>query len=227
MFLHALETGLISNNLRSRMRVFIQQPDITDAELIAQLNLAAAEESERNAKLGIGYREKPKSPKYRKGKQKSYQWWRISLPPRIRRQPPLRLKNQLLLSTSKCLPKSGHRRQTWHHWDKKWIEIQLESAGCKEENPQQHPQPKERNRGPRQNRRGCRQCFKNGQGETCTHCWKCGNANHFSYQCSQSQGNYPQLLQWDNQTLETQHRSPNFVTAVVQWNIQCLLVQDA
>ena len=42
------------------MKVFIQQPDITDAELIAQLNLAEAEESERNAKLGIGYKGKAK-----------------------------------------------------------------------------------------------------------------------------------------------------------------------
>ncbi len=67
IILHALETGLLNNNLRSRMRVFIQQPDITDAELIAQLNLAEAEESERNAKLGIGQREKPKSLQSTKG----------------------------------------------------------------------------------------------------------------------------------------------------------------
>ena len=46
MFLHALETGFTSNNLRSRMRGFIQQANITDAELIAQLNLAQVEESE-------------------------------------------------------------------------------------------------------------------------------------------------------------------------------------
>ena len=48
MFLHALETGLINNNLRSRMRGFIQQPIMMDEELIAQLNLAQAEESEQN-----------------------------------------------------------------------------------------------------------------------------------------------------------------------------------
>ena len=46
IFLHAQETGLMSNNLRSRMRGFIQQPNITDAELISQLNLAEAEKSE-------------------------------------------------------------------------------------------------------------------------------------------------------------------------------------
>ena len=50
MFLYAIETGLLSNTLRTRMGPHLQRPDITDAELIQQLNLAGAEESERNAK---------------------------------------------------------------------------------------------------------------------------------------------------------------------------------
>ena len=72
MFLYALETGLISNNLRLRMRVFIQQWDITDAELITQLNLADAEKSERNGKLGIGYKGKAKISQIKGGGQKNY-----------------------------------------------------------------------------------------------------------------------------------------------------------
>eukprot|EP00795_Rhopilema_esculentum_P016100 gene16100-biopygen5442 len=42
------------------MRPHLQRPDVTDAELIQQLNLAGAEESERNAKLGIGQKGKAK-----------------------------------------------------------------------------------------------------------------------------------------------------------------------
>ena len=34
MFLHAVETGLIGNTLRTRMRTHLQRPDVTDAELI-------------------------------------------------------------------------------------------------------------------------------------------------------------------------------------------------
>ena len=54
MFLYTIETGLISNTLRSRMRVLLQKPEVTDAELISELSLAVTEESERNAKLGFG-----------------------------------------------------------------------------------------------------------------------------------------------------------------------------
>lgn len=60
MFLHAVETGLISNTLRTRMRPHLQRPDVTDAELINELNVAVTEESERNLKLGLGQRGKAK-----------------------------------------------------------------------------------------------------------------------------------------------------------------------
>ena len=60
MFLHAVETGLISNTLRTRMRTHLQRPDATDAELINELNVAVTEESERNLKLGLGQKGKAK-----------------------------------------------------------------------------------------------------------------------------------------------------------------------
>ena len=60
MFLHAVETGLISNTLRTRMRTHLQRPDVTDAELINELNVAVTEESECNLKLGLGQKGKAK-----------------------------------------------------------------------------------------------------------------------------------------------------------------------
>ena len=60
MFLHAVETGLISNTLRTRMRTHLQRPDVTDAELINELNVAVTEESERNLILGLGQKGKAK-----------------------------------------------------------------------------------------------------------------------------------------------------------------------
>lgn len=42
------------------MRPHLQRPDATDAEWIAHLNLAGAEESERNTKLEIGQKGKAK-----------------------------------------------------------------------------------------------------------------------------------------------------------------------
>ena len=51
MFLHTIETGLISNILRGRIRSLLQTVAISDEELISQLNLAVTEEAERSKKL--------------------------------------------------------------------------------------------------------------------------------------------------------------------------------
>ena len=51
MFLHTIETGLISNTLRGRIMPLLQNVDISDEELISQLNLAVTEEAERSKKL--------------------------------------------------------------------------------------------------------------------------------------------------------------------------------
>ena len=51
MFLHTIETGLISNTLRGRIRPLLQNVAISDEELISQLILAVTEEAERSKKL--------------------------------------------------------------------------------------------------------------------------------------------------------------------------------
>ena len=60
LFLHTIETGLLSNTIRSRMRSFLLKPGVTDSELISQLNTTVGEEAERNSKLGIGQKGKAK-----------------------------------------------------------------------------------------------------------------------------------------------------------------------
>ena len=200
MFLHALETGLISNNLRSRMRAFIQQPDISDAELIAQLNLAEAEESERNAKLGIGNKGKAKVSQIQEsgvGKSPSGENHSASKnkpsTPQQAREPATPLYEQMLAEIKALKADMTSLRQEMNQ------NSMGHQPGVKQGNPQQHKPQRERYAGTRQNRKGCKQCFLNGQGETCTHCWKCGGSDHYSYQCSKTRGNYPQLLQRDNQ----------------------------
>ena len=51
MFLNTIETGLISNTLRGRIRPLLQNVAISDEELISQLNLAVTEGAERSKKL--------------------------------------------------------------------------------------------------------------------------------------------------------------------------------
>ena len=52
MFLHAVETGLQDESVRNKLRLFLQKVDVTDEELMEQINEVVSEESERKGKLG-------------------------------------------------------------------------------------------------------------------------------------------------------------------------------
>ena len=187
MLLHAIETGLLSNTLRTRMRPHLQRPDVTDAELIAQLNLAGAEESERNAKLGIGQR----------GKTKVTQ---------------VSVEENSKIKTG--TPKKGKEAEA-PFAEKLLSEIQAikaDVAALKQDvrfnRAQSHGEESKmptqgKGRPPRENRRGCKECYKKGLGDQCTHCWKCGDSSHFAYNCPErkgpGQGNCPRLLSRDSQ----------------------------
>ena len=60
LFLHAIKMGLISHKLRSRMRHLLKTTHIKEEDLIAEMNVAATEEVERNSKLGLGTKAKAK-----------------------------------------------------------------------------------------------------------------------------------------------------------------------
>ena len=51
MFLHTIETGLISNTLRGRILMLLQDIAITDEKLISQLNIAITEEAEQSLRV--------------------------------------------------------------------------------------------------------------------------------------------------------------------------------
>ena len=70
LFLHAIETGLISSNLRSRMQPLLKTMHVKDEDLIAELNVAVTEEADRNSKLGLGTKQRPKLHKLRKRPRK-------------------------------------------------------------------------------------------------------------------------------------------------------------
>ena len=53
LFLYATETGLNDGNIRTRIRPLLQQPGVTDEELIEQVNKIMADETERNRKFGL------------------------------------------------------------------------------------------------------------------------------------------------------------------------------
>ncbi len=52
LFLHSLETGLHHEAVRSKLRPFLQQSEVTDELLIEQMNLIVSTETERQKKFG-------------------------------------------------------------------------------------------------------------------------------------------------------------------------------
>lgn len=58
MFLHAVDTGLQDEAIRTRLRPSLQNPNVQDEDLIQQLNETVLEETERKSKLGSSTRHK-------------------------------------------------------------------------------------------------------------------------------------------------------------------------
>ena len=140
MFLHAVETGLISNTLKTRMRTHLQRPDVTEAELINELNVAVTEESERNLKLGLG----------QKGKAEVTQ---------VRSTTDEKSSVKELVAEIKAL--KG--------------EMATLREEVKKDEGQGGAQGKNQDGVVRGKRRGCEKCRAEGCGDSCRHCWKCGD----------------------------------------------------
>ena len=51
VFINAVETGLPDDSIRSRMRPFLQSPNVSDETLIREINIAMTAENERLSKL--------------------------------------------------------------------------------------------------------------------------------------------------------------------------------
>ena len=165
MFLHAVETGLISNTLRTRMRTHLQRLGVTDAELINELNIAVTEESERNLKLGLGGlgQKKTKVAQVQSNEEKS--------------------SVKELVADIKAL--RG--------------EVATLREEVKKNKGQGGAQGKSQDGVVKGKRRGCENCRAEGCGDSCRHCWKCGDGGHLSYNCNKTQGNFPRLLSRDRQ----------------------------
>jgi len=52
VFINAVETGLADDAIRTRMRLYLETPNVSDEVLIREMNVAMTTESERSNKLG-------------------------------------------------------------------------------------------------------------------------------------------------------------------------------
>ena len=59
VFLNTMETGLIDESIRIRLKLILQQQKLPDEQLIREVNLAISSENKRSSKLGA----RKKTPK--------------------------------------------------------------------------------------------------------------------------------------------------------------------
>ena len=172
-FLKTVETGLRDESLVTNLRPFLRQGGITDEDLMKNLNDLATVQAERKAKS-----------------------FSATACPRAV------AANVACVDSDSVTPLTKkHLKYRENETDTKALsaevrELKSELAELKRtfigNRVQQAPrfykhrgQGRGQNHGQRYNRRqiGCRQCQSTGMGNTCQHCFKRGDINHFHAQC--------------------------------------------
>lgn len=184
-FLRSVGTGLLNDNIKFQITSLLDNPDVTDETLIERLNEAVNLEAERLNKLK---RNNAKAPKINE-----------LLTPEGPGTGPQTTSARTKENTKAArAPPEVHALVT---------ELKAEVAEVKQmvlaslNNKLQPTKRPTYNAGPRR-RRGCRTCQNNGEGDNCTHCFKCGQSGHISRGCRAPrllQGNDAGPLPWDQQ----------------------------
>lgn len=169
-FLRSVCTGLLNDNIKFQIKPLLDNPDVTDETLIERLNEAANLETERLNKLKRNHSKAPKMNE-------------LQTPEEPHNSP---------ATTSAPAKKQSARAPPEVH---ALAELRAEVAEVKQMVLDSLRDNKARmtkdTTGPRR-RRGCKTCQSNGQGDDCTHCFKCGQSGHISRGCRAShllQGN--------------------------------------
>ena len=176
MFIHALLTGLRSEAVKAELRPYLQDAGTTDEELFAKLNLAASQETERQEKL----------------------WTNKGRPVEVRQV--TQSDTQTQPGKNKRQPKQGTLTMDIAELKAGIAEIANVLRGAQTA-PSHQPANQRTVAMPRA--RGCQFCQRNGNGDTCDHCYKCGSSEHYARGCRQGRylqsGNAQGLLPRDEQ----------------------------
>ena len=189
-FLKAFETGLRDENLVTNLRPFLRQDNITDEELMRNVNDLATKQAERKAKVA------PERQRAAKANASTVDF-------------------EMGKGNNQGAPKPTQKERTNEN-EKLLAEIKelkcnladLKQRFDERQSSPQYPlrfQNRGRSRGrgrgaaqgASQRPRGCRNCQMSGWGTSCDHCFKCGASGHFRDECPSSgnQGNAPRLFQ--------------------------------
>ena len=175
LFLRTVETGLLDENVRVRIRPFLSDHDIQDEDLIHQFNVAVTAEGERNRK----FKSQPKSKPAQVSTLGTEKGGQGSNKPRGGQDSPsssdmtkviegLKAELAALRTEVKSRPQA--------------IPFQSKETPAPPSNPNRERGVDTSTRIPK-----CLACKESNQA-WCTHCFKCGSDSHYARGCRQSQG---------------------------------------
>ena len=170
LFLHSLETGLHHEAVRTKLRPFLQPPDITDELLIEQMNIIVSTETERQKKFG-------KATQARQRKINNVQAVKSSSAD-VGEPIEQDLLNQVV--KEKKGPKQGELVSALKT-------VKAELAELRETLTNQQAKAKEQETGYKENQAGrrgrlCTKC-QEAKELNCDHCFRCGSSDHFARGC--------------------------------------------
>ena len=166
LFLRAVETGLLDENIRIRMRPFLSQSKIQDEELIHQLNTAVAAEGERDRKLKALPRSKHVCNVNTQVESSTVQ--------KPKRDPPAPNDHSMASAIDSLRAELAALRSEMNTQNRNNSTKPEDSAKSQNERGSTKARPK------------CSTCKENNVAY-CSHCYKCGSDNHFAAGCRQSQ----------------------------------------
>ncbi|KAL9966537.1 hypothetical protein ACROYT_G024625 [Oculina patagonica] len=200
MFLHSLLTGLRNDSIKMEIKPCLQNTQVEDEELFEKLNTAVSNETERMQKLGPRHDQPTnRTPTQLVAQLATHDDSHASVEGKTPEKPP---KVNLLTEVREWKAELAAIREG------------MEQQSRASPNPQYNPVEQGRVRP-----RGCWNCERQGRGFRCNHCFNCGDAGHFSYQCQRSsrrgynsanpQGNRPGLPPRDKEQPARFMSSPN------------------
>lgn len=183
-FLKSFETGLRDDILTTNLRPTLRTPDLTDEELMKQVNELASHQLERRNKLTTE-------------RQKAAKINACATTDDLENGKDRKAVLDKGDATSQLLAELKVMRSELND-----LKLHANSAHTARPDP---PRGRGRGRGGHNSQRrewGCQNCKQQGQASSCRHCFACGAGDHLAYNCNktpQNQGNDLRLPRGDRQ----------------------------
>ena len=183
LFKWSVETGLISDTSRMRIRPYVQDSAIPDEDLIYQMQQAVSAEAERKKKFGISTKTSVSEVSVTQKQEKATDTRATEKPNRV-------------LAAVEAM--RGEVAALWSELQ----QVKDSQLDMKNKRPARSTNNKGRRFKPgmlSSQRPSCEPCKASGKEGSCDHCSICGSGEHYYRGCKyQLQGNAQRLPSWDS-----------------------------